>query len=88
MHDRSRGRGTCGPSSTGQGRAFLFGNSGDIPVPGDYDGSSFSFDLFRGLFRPSTGTWHIAFTSTGATVAVQWGNEADWPVQGRSMRRK
>ena len=64
---------------------FVFGNSADIPVPADYDGDGVT-DL--AVFRPSTGTWHISFTGTGATVAVQWGNEADWPVQGRSMQRK
>jgi len=42
-----------------------FGNPGDIPEPGDYDGdgkTDFS------MFRPSTGMWYYQPTSTGGPI--------------------
>ena len=66
-------------STNGTAGAAAWGNSADIPVPGDYDGDG-TADI--AVFRPSTGTWHLRFSSTGAPVAVTWGNEADVPISG------
>ena len=60
-------------SSSG-GITVAWGTSGDIPVPGDYDGNG-TTDV--AVFRPSTGTW---FVRNGITVA--WGTSGDIPVPG------
>ncbi|MEP6917945.1 MAG: S8 family serine peptidase, partial [Acidobacteriota bacterium] len=56
---------------TGQ-PAIDFGVSGDLPVPGDYNGDGIR-DV--ALFRPSNGTWYIA---GGPTIV--WGAPGDIPV--------
>jgi hypothetical protein len=53
-----------------------WGETGDIPSPGDFDGDG-STD--PGVFRPSTGDWWLALSAGGALVE-QWGLHGDTPV--------
>lgn len=50
----------------------VWGQSGDKPVAGDYDGDG---TVERAIWRPSTGDWWIPGQST-----VQWGAPTDVPV--------
>ena len=51
-----------------------FGDPGDIPVPGDYNGDG-TTDI--AVFRPSTGQWFVRDQFT-----VQWGDRGDIPMPG------
>jgi hypothetical protein len=32
------------------------------------------------VFRPSTGTWYVSQSSTGAPMSVVWGSASDIPI--------
>ena len=67
-------------SSTGQPRPpQQWGQAGDIPVPGDYDGDRRT-DF--AVWRPATGEWFVIDSSTGQPrpAAQQWGQAGDIPV--------
>lgn len=64
-----------GPGS--QQTYHQWGQSGDVPVPGDYDGdgkTDFS------IFRPSTGEWWVVNSSNGATGTTAFGQSGDTAV--------
>jgi hypothetical protein len=53
----------------------LGGLSGDVPVPGDYDGDGLT-DI--AIFRASTNTWHVL-----GQFAIVFGASGDIPVLRR-----
>jgi hypothetical protein len=66
-------------SSTGQQKqAAVWGVSGDIPVPKDYDGDE---KTDYAVWRPSTGKWYIVPSSAPTTaITTVWGLSTDVPV--------
>ncbi len=66
-----------GPGS--QQTSFQWGGSGDVPVPGDFDGdgkTDFS------IFRPSTGEWWIYRSSDNSSTTLAFGQNGDLPAVG------
>ena len=53
---------------------YSWGGSGDMPVPGDYDGDG-KTDV--GVFRDWTGIWYILKSSTGVGTGTTWGGAGD-----------
>ncbi len=60
-------------------RATKWGQAGDLPVSGDYDGD---LETDIGIFRPSNGSFYIRRSSDGSLMARPWGVNGDLPVQG------
>ena len=59
--------------------SVLWGESGDMPAAGDYDGDGIT-DV--AVFVRPTGTCNIRSASTGAASALVWGGRGDVPVPG------
>jgi YD repeat-containing protein len=66
-------------SSNGDTSSFLWGTTGDIPVPGFYDTDTIS-DF--AIWRPSTATWWILSSLSGGYSGTQYGLSTDIPVPG------
>jgi hypothetical protein len=66
-------------------KAYAWGLSTDVPVPGDYDGDGL---LDIAVFRPSTGTWWVLTSSSNYTtyVSYNFGISGDvpfpWDIDG------
>jgi hypothetical protein len=54
-----------------------FGQAGDSPLPGDYNGDG---RTEYALFRPSNGAWYVLNTATGFYDTFVWGVSGDIPV--------
>lgn len=66
-------------SSNGAIQFAIWGQSADVPVPGDYDGDGRA-DLV--VWRPSNGSWYQLRSSDGGLSVVQWGESGDTPLVG------
>ena len=62
--------------------AAAWGDSTDVPVPGDYDGDG-KADL--AIYRPATGTWWILQSSSNYSTyqSQPWGESTDVPALKR-----
>lgn len=69
--------------SARQPEAYAWGQPGDVPVTGDFDGDHIA-DLV--VYRPSTGAWLMRLStrqfSAFSTVTVYWGQAGDVPMPG------
>jgi len=71
-----RGSLTSGPANS----SFGFGNSGDVPLWGDWDGDG---TPSMGVYRPSNRTFYLANNAnTGVAIQVTIGNAGDLPAAG------
>jgi hypothetical protein len=60
---------------------FVWGASGDIPVPGDYDGDRI---VDVAVYRPQGGYWFFLMSTTNYSTwgTYQWGSTGDIPMPG------
>lgn len=71
-----------GPGSSGV--VFPWGQNGDTPIPGDFDGDGKTdFSVFRPAQEPCPCpvTWYIIHSSTGAWSVFQYAVNGDLPAQ-------
>jgi len=61
---------------TASSAAIVWGQNGDIPVPGDYDNNG-TTDL--AVYRPGNNAWYVR---TASPFAVVWGTPGDIPAPG------
>jgi hypothetical protein len=59
-----------------------FGQFGDTPVPGDYDGDG-KYD--RAVFRPSTGDWWILKSGDSTASISHFGLSTDKPIPNQYL---
>lgn len=59
--------------------SWVFGSTGDKPVPSDYDGDG-KADI--AVWRNSNATWYVLQSSDQSWDVVQWGASGDKPVPG------
>ena len=60
--------------------SFVWGDSTDIPLSGDWNGDGKDT---AGLFRPSTCTWYFNYDNAGLSeYSFVWGDSTDIPVAG------
>jgi hypothetical protein len=55
----------------------VFGDAGDVPVGGDYDG-----DGRDDLSTFNNGIWHVLKSLDGSKLTIKWGTTGDVPVTG------
>ena len=67
-------------SASGKTSTQQWGQVGDIPVPGDYDGDG-KTDF--AVWRPTDGNWYVVNSTTQSPRPTQqWGQPGDIPVPG------
>jgi hypothetical protein len=65
------------PTRGGEPVSFQLGRSGDVLVPGDYDGDGRDE---AAVFRPADGTWHIRRLADGTTGVRRFGTPGSVPI--------
>jgi alpha-beta hydrolase superfamily lysophospholipase len=59
-----------------------WGQAGDVPMPGDYDGDG---NTDFAVWRPGEGNWYIINSSTRAETVRLWGQYGDIPLPWRPL---